>query len=36
MLLKMHLVLKLHRTNVTLGPLPFFDLGQMLPFEVLG
>jgi hypothetical protein len=36
MVLKMHLMLELHRTNVTQGLLPFFDLGQMLPFEVLG
>lgn len=36
MVLKMHLMLELHRTNVTLGLLPFFGLGQMLPSEVLG
>ena len=33
--LKMHLMLKLYRTNGILGLLSFLNLGQMLPFKVL-
>lgn len=36
MVLKMHLMLELHQTNITLRLLPFINSGQMLPFEELG
>jgi hypothetical protein len=35
MILEMLLVLQPHSTDLALEPIPFFDMGQMLPFEVL-
>ena len=34
-ILEMLLVLQPHSTDFTLEPIPFFDVGQMLPLEVL-
>jgi len=34
-ILKMLLVLQPHSTDFALEPIPFFDVGQMLPLEVL-
>ena len=36
MVLKMHLMLELRRTNGTLGLLSFSDLGQVPPLELGG
>jgi hypothetical protein len=34
-ILEMLLVLQPHSTDLALEPIPFFDVGQMLPLEVL-
>ena len=34
-ILEMLLVLQLYSTDLVLEPIPFFDVGQMLPLEVL-
>lgn len=35
MILKMHLTLQRHLTDLTLDPISFFDVGQMLLLEML-
>ena len=35
MILEMLLVLQPYSTDLALEPIPFFDVGQMLPLEVL-
>jgi hypothetical protein len=34
-ILEMYLMLKRHLTDLALEPIPFFDISQMLPLEVL-
>jgi hypothetical protein len=34
MILEMLLMLQPHSTDFALEPIPFFDVGQMLPFKV--